>query len=37
MEYDEKLMLLDTRQKTPTTRQCEEVFSDDEVFVPCPE
>lgn len=37
MEYDEKLMLLDTRQKTPTTRQCEEVFSDDEIFVPCPE
>jgi hypothetical protein len=35
MEYDEKLMLIDTRQKTPTTRQCEEVFSDDEVFVPC--
>ncbi|MDX1345671.1 MAG: hypothetical protein R3179_07210 [Sedimenticolaceae bacterium] len=35
MEYDEKLMLIDTRQKTPTTQQCEEVFSDDEVFVPC--
>lgn len=35
MEYDEKLMLIDTRQKSPTTRQCEEIFSDDEVFVPC--
>ena len=35
MEYDEKLMLINTRQKTPTTRQCEEIFSDDEVFVPC--
>ena len=35
MEYDEKLMLIDTRQKTPTTRQCEEIFSDDEVFIPC--
>ena len=35
MEYDEKLMLLDIRQKTPTTRQCEEVFSDDELFLPC--
>jgi hypothetical protein len=35
MEYDEKLMLIDTRQKTPTTHQCEEIFSDDQVFVPC--
>jgi hypothetical protein len=35
MEYDEKLMLIDTRQKSPTTHQCEEVFPDDEVFVPC--
>lgn len=35
MEYDEKLILLDLRQKTPTTRQCEEAFTDDEIFVPC--
>lgn len=35
MEYDEKLMLLDVKQRTPTTRQCEEVYSDDEMFAPC--
>lgn len=35
MEYDEKLMLLNVKQKTPTTRQCEEVFGDDELFAPC--
>ena len=35
MEYDEKLMLLDVKQRTPTTRQCEEVYGDDELFVPC--
>ena len=35
MEYDEQLMLLDNRRKTPTSRQCAVVFSDDAVFTPC--